>query len=91
MGGSVWVAELYVSVRTRQKIIRRHEISEDEVRDAVVCVPGLDYTSHIHAERGFRVIVRTRIRGRPALIVLYPAESIFGDSWHLGSAYFISD
>lgn len=77
-----------MSERTQQKIIQKHGITAEEVRDAVMCVPGLDFAWHDHAQRGLRAIIKARIRGRKMLVVLYPAESAFGDAWHLGSAYF---
>jgi hypothetical protein len=42
-GGRVWVAHLSISTRTRNKIVSDHEITEPEVRDAVVCRSGLAY------------------------------------------------
>jgi hypothetical protein len=44
--------------------------------------------SNVHPTRGERFIVRTTIRSRPVLVVLYKREDPLGDSWNLGSAYF---
>jgi hypothetical protein len=85
----IWVARLTISERTAEKIIRRHRITPDEVIEAVVCVEGLAFTWHRHPDRGLRAIVQTFIRGRRALVVLYPAGDAFGDVWRLGSAYFV--
>lgn len=82
----VWVAALVVSDATKQKIINVHHLHIDEVADAVVCQTGLVATWHDHPERGRRLIVQTLIRGRRALIVLYPTTE--PDKFHLGSAYF---
>ena len=85
---SIWVAELHISDATANKIAKRHGISADEVRLAVLCVPGLTYSWDIHPERGKRAIIATRIRGFKVLVVLYPRVlDAFGDSWNLGSAY----
>jgi hypothetical protein len=85
----LWVAELLISDRTEAKIIQRHGITPDEVKDAVVCVSGLDYAKSHHPERGWRFMVKPVIRGRRVLVVLYDAEDPLGDVYHLGSAYFI--
>ncbi len=83
---TVWVAVLNISWRTAEKITGLHEITADEVRQAVVCVRGLSCTWHTHPERGERAIVSVKLRGRDALIVLYP--TVDADMWNLGSAYF---
>lgn len=85
----VWVAELRVSERTRQKIIQKHGINEEDVRDAIVCVEGLKGAWDDDARRGRRAILKTSINGRPALAVLYPETSAFEDTWHLGSVYYV--
>jgi hypothetical protein len=85
----LWVARLYISERTAEKISQLHGISHQEVRDAVECVSGLMYVWHDHPERGLRAIVDVRIRSRRALVVLYPRHDHLGDAYNLGSAYFI--
>ncbi|BCJ64832.1 hypothetical protein GCM10009779_66010 [Polymorphospora rubra] len=85
---SVWVAVLNISWRTAEKISHRHQLTADEVRDAVVCVAGLTYAWDVDVERGERAIVQVHLRGRPALVVLYPTDDPIGDIWNLGSAYF---
>ncbi len=86
---SIWVAELCISDRTAQKIHSEHHISPDEVRDAVVCVAGLDFAWDDDPERGLRAMVKTYIRGDKALVVLYPVEDgQSADRWNLGSVYF---
>lgn len=84
---AVWVAKLHISARTAQKIVQRHQITPNEVREAVVGVVGLHYVWNEDPERGERAIIETTIRGRRVLIVLYPRESTMGDEWNLGSAY----
>ncbi|MGH3939472.1 MAG: hypothetical protein ACRDTG_12735 [Pseudonocardiaceae bacterium] len=84
---AVWVAKLHISHRTAQKIIQRHGITPDEVRESVVGVVGLCYVWNEDPERGERAIVETTIRGRRVLVVLYPTENTMGDEWNLGSAY----
>jgi hypothetical protein len=85
----LWVASLNISRRTADKITQLHDIAEQEVREAVTCVEGLSYVWHEHPDRGWRAIVRTEIRGRPVLIVLFDANHPLGDVYNLASAYFI--
>jgi hypothetical protein len=85
----IWVARLRISERVAQKISDLHHIEPQEVRDAVECVAGLDVSEDLDPERGWRAIVRTRIRDKDALIVLYPADDPMGDVWRLGSVYFM--
>lgn len=83
----VWVATLVVSEATEQKIIQKHSIQVDELEQVIICVPGLRGTWHTHPVRGRRVLIEVFIRGRRALVVLYPTNQ--PDEWNLGSAYFI--
>jgi hypothetical protein len=87
----LWVARLFISARTAQKIVNRHRITPEEVREAVVCVERLVYVLDLHPERGERAIVEVAIRGRPALVVLYPRADPLGDAYNLGSAYLRSE
>jgi hypothetical protein len=83
------VAQLWVSEPTVTKINGLHQLSFDEVRDAVECVAGLEFVWDVDGERGERAIVSSRLRGRPALVVLYDAEHPLGDVYWLGSVYFV--
>ena len=83
----LWVAKLYVSERTAQKLAERHKLDYRDVIDAVVCVRGLAYTWEDHPERGRRAKVEATIGGRECLIVLYPVDDPQGDVYALGSAY----
>lgn len=80
------VSELYVSNRTEQKIIQKHSITVDEVSEAIEGVVGLRGRWDDDKDRGLRMLVRVTIRGRSALIVLYPRDE--PTEWNLGSAYF---
>lgn len=84
-----WVARLYVSDRTAEKLTRKHRLTVQEVEAAVLCVAGLRGVWDDHPERGHRFILEVFIRSRRVLVVLYPADDPLGGSWHLGSAYFI--
>jgi hypothetical protein len=86
---TIWIAVLRISPRTSEKITQKHGLSADEVKEAVVCVSGLRFIWDEHPERGYRAIVETRIRGRRALVVLYPVDDQIGDVWSLGSAYLV--
>lgn len=85
---SIWVADLKISPATAEKIAGKHGISEQEIRDHVVAVAGLNFRWHDHPERGRRALVETFIRDQRVLVVLYPrVADAYGDSWNLGSAY----
>ncbi len=84
----LWVAELLISEWTAAKIAGRHHLTPSAVRDAIVCVVGLQYVWHSDAERGLRVIVSTSVEEQTVRVVLYPAQHHpMGDVYHLGSAY----
>ena len=85
---TIWVARLSISTRVAQKIIEDHEITPDEVRDAVQCQRGLIAARNVHPTRGERFLVETSIRGRSVLVVHYERADPLRDSWNLGSAYF---
>jgi hypothetical protein len=78
---------LHISPRTAQKIINRHNIHPDEVRDAVVCRSGLNAWTDWHEERGLRWFVEVSIRNRTWVVVLYPADEYDSDVFALGSCY----
>jgi hypothetical protein len=86
---TMWVAQLAVSPRTAQKIAQRHGITEAEVRDSVQCVRGLYGRWDENPEHGRRALIDVVIRDRPTTIVLYPAAHPMGDTWKLGSVYFV--
>jgi len=86
----LWIARLLISDRTAEKIINVHCIHPDDVRAAVVCVPGLRFSWDNRRGRGRRAIVKTRIDGKRALVVLYASES-GRDEWWLASAYYSGD
>jgi hypothetical protein len=87
MVGTIWVAELKISRATHEKIQQEHGISGQEVKDAVVCTPRLQFVWDDDPERGLRAIVQVDIRG-PVEVVLYPKPlDAYGDTWALGSAY----
>jgi hypothetical protein len=48
----LWIAHLLISDRTAEKIINVHGIHPDDVRDAVVCVPGLRFSWDTRRDRG---------------------------------------
>lgn len=85
--GTVWVARLYASQPTRQKLIEKHQLTVEEVEDAIVCKSGLSFVWNDHPERGRRALIEVAIRSRRVMVVLYPADDPLGDGWNLGSAY----
>jgi hypothetical protein len=72
--------------KAAHKIAVKHGVSADEVRDALICTPGLSYVWDDSPTRGRRAIVRTRIRGLAYLAVLYP-DVRDSSCWDLGSVY----
>jgi len=84
---AIWIATLIVSSATAAKLSGRHGLSVDEVRDALTCVPGLQFTWDEHPIRGRRAMVRVVIRCQVVLVVLYPVDDPQGGVWRLGSAY----
>ena len=85
----IWVAGLSISPRVSNKINDAHNISDGEVRDAVVCVAGLSGRWDEHPTRGLRALLDTTIRDRPVTVVVYPRDHPMGDAWSLGSVYFV--
>lgn len=85
----IWVARLNISPATATKLNSIHDLTEQEVRDEIECVEGLEFRWNYDPERGLRAIVSVQIRGRPVLAVLYSAWDPLGDVWNLGSAYFM--
>jgi hypothetical protein len=83
----LWGAQLIVSQKTAEKLAGRHRLDWEEVRDAVVCVAGLQYVWDDHPERGRRALVEVEIRGDRCLVVLCPVDDSSGDVYALGSAY----
>ncbi|MFL5998609.1 MAG: hypothetical protein ACJ736_30685 [Streptomyces sp.] len=87
MTAFIWVAELIISSKTEEKIVSRHRVTADEVKDAIVCVPGLPFSWNDDPERGRRALVKVKVRNVSYLMVLYPVDAPMGDVWSLGSAY----
>ena len=85
----IWVGRLKISPRTGQKIIQEHGLTPIEVREAVEAVAGLRALWDQDPVFGLRALIRTRIRDRPVLVVLYEWADPFGDTFSLASAYFI--
>jgi hypothetical protein len=85
-GDTFVVSELYVSHATAQKLLHKHQITVQEVEDAVVNEPGLRGSWDNDPIRGLRMLVEVTIRGRRALVVLYPRDD--PTEWNLGSGYF---
>lgn len=87
MPESLWVAELIISARVSAKLRDRHRLDPDEVRRAIVAVPGLRFKERSEMPRGPRTYLETAVDGIRALCVLYPVEHPLGDVYALGSAY----
>jgi hypothetical protein len=83
---SVHIGTLIVSYATEQKLLHRHQISLDELEEAVIARVGLRCTWDDDPKRGRRLLVETAVRRRRVLVVLYPTGH--PHEWNLGSAYF---
>ena len=81
---------LHVSDPVRQKIISRHGIEVQELRDELECVSGLRATWDDSPTRGRRAILEVRLGHQRVLVVLYPS-GVDPDEYHLGSAYPVHD
>jgi hypothetical protein len=85
----VWVATLRISERVAEKIIEKHGITPEQVREAVVRVEGLEGSWDYDPKRGLRAIIQVVLGEGNALVVLYPADDLGVNVWRLGSAYSI--
>lgn len=85
---SIWVGQLRISRRVAEKIVNNHGIWPLEVREEVERVSGLVFSWDYDPDRGVRALVEVQIRGKDALVVLYPTENPADNVWRLGSAYF---
>lgn len=82
----LWVAVLYCSDRTADKISGNHGLDVAEVHRAVVARRGLRVRRH-EDDRGVRFIARPMIHGAPVLVVMFRDPDDV-DAYHLASAYF---
>ena len=87
MARALWVARLIISEAIKQKLSAAHGLDWRDVNEAVVGVRGLGYVWHEDPDRGLRALVEAEIGGRICMIVLYPVDDPFGDTYALGSAY----
>ncbi len=88
MPESIWVAELIISPSVQQKLRDpQHRLDPDEVRRAIVAVPGLRFRERSDPPRGRRFYVEVFIDGERVLVVLYPVRHPMGEMYTLGSAY----
>jgi len=67
------------------KINRLHQVSFDDVLD--VCESSDHAVLNDDADRGLRLLVRGRLRGRTVRVILYPIDIDRG-TWRLATAFF---
>lgn len=84
----VWIGQLRISRKVAEKIVREHDLTPAQVREAVVQVEGLDGAWDYDPPR-LRALIWVEIEQEPALVVVYPADDLGVDIWRLGSAYFV--
>jgi hypothetical protein len=85
------IAELRISGKTAEKILRIHGIHADEVRETVEGVGRLPYWWVEDERQGRRAMLITSIRDEAVIVVLYPCAGELGTVWNLGSAYFANE
>ena len=86
MSAAVYIAEVRISRAVAAKLAEKHNVTEQDVRDALVLTrlerAGWD---HDH-DKGWRLLVTgTTFEGRRLNAVLYPADEHDG-TWWLGTA-----
>lgn len=84
----VWIGQLRISRKVAEKIVREHDLTPAQVREAVVQVEGLDGAWDYDPPR-LRALIWVEIEQEPALVVVYPADDLGVNIWRLGSAYFV--
>ncbi len=67
-----WVAWLHVGEETAEKITSKHHLRVRDVRDEVVCRPGLRARPDCDPERGLRYYIDVVIDGRDVVVVIKP-------------------
>lgn len=80
------VRKLRISDRVAEKLVVKHGLDPDAVRQAVEGC-RLPFRWDHHLTRGTRALVLTSIGDEPCVVVLYPARTGDAGEWHLGSAY----
>lgn len=64
----LWIAELRISDAVATKISSRHRVTADEIREALICVPGLTYAHRDDTGCEIQIF----LRGREHLAVIFP-------------------
>lgn len=82
------VSRLYISARTAAKIAGKHGISVTEIDNALLGGGNFAARWVNDPDLGARLLVQIVLRGRRAIVVLYPRGPAGDDEWALGSAYF---
>jgi predicted AAA+ superfamily ATPase len=82
-----YIADVKVSHAVEAKIQSKHNVTIDEVREAVVLCEVIRSYIEYHPEKGERLLVTGRTAERRVLnVVLYPAEPGSDGMWWLGTA-----
>lgn len=68
----IWVVILDIKEDVVAKICQKHKITEQQLRDEIVCVKGLRVTPRADPLRGFRYFVEFKLRGSDFVAVLRP-------------------
>jgi len=83
-----YIAEVWISETVAQKILQKHNVSPDEVREAVVmCSLRRAKWQLRKPEMAWRLLVEgDTAAGRQLFVVLYPVSGQDG-CWRLGTAF----
>ena len=79
---------LPASDELRQKLHEKHDVTEHEIREAVILceVEGSAWSYDPDPQRGWRLLVTaSTYRGRRLFVVLYPVDELEG-IWRIGTA-----
>jgi hypothetical protein len=83
---AVYIAEVRISPTVRAKLATKHQVTEQDVSEALVLTPLERAGWEHHRERGWRLLVTGKTAdGRRLNAVLYPADEPDG-TWWLGTA-----
>ena len=81
-----YISEVRVSATVQAKIATKHNVTVDEVNEAVVLCSVIRSGWDHHPDRGWRLLVKgTTHTGRTLNVVLYPLDELEG-IWNLGTA-----
>jgi hypothetical protein len=86
MGNQIYIAQIWIDDTVEEKIKNKHEVTPEEVREALCLRQDAETYWEDHPAHGLRVIgLGTTYVGRPILAVLLPIDELDG-TWVLKTA-----